>query len=180
MAIAPNEIMLKNVRLSYPSVFQTEVYNGEDTGKYAATFILDPKEHQALFDAAMDKINALIKESKITVKKDKICLREDDHGEGWTVKATNKTRPLVVNTDRSPLTEDDNVIYGGCYVNAKIGFWVQNNAYGKRVNANLLGMQFAKDGKPFGEKKVASADDFDAIEPADSFVAELAEDDAPF
>jgi hypothetical protein len=186
MAVAPNEIMLKNVRLAYPSLFKTEVYNGEDTGKYAGTFILDGKEHKAAHAQALKIIEQLIEDAKLTgkIKSDKICLKKDesDHNNtgGWVVKATNKTRPTVVNTDISPLTEDDNKIYGGCYVNVKIGFWVQNNAYGKRVNANLLGVQFAKDGKAFGEKKVASASDFDAIEPAASFVAEVADEDTPF
>lgn len=178
MALAPNEIMLKNVRLSYPSVFQTEVYNGDDTGKYAATFILDAKEHEQLQAQIIDKIQGMVKDAKVAVKKDKFCIKDDDQGEGWTIKASNKTRPLVINKDRSPLTEEDNVIYGGCYVNAKIGFWVQNNAYGKRVNANLLGIQFAKDGKPFGEKKVASADDFGVIE--DAYDPSTEDDDAPF
>ena len=34
------KVMLKNVRLSFPSLFATEVYGGEDTGKFAATFLI--------------------------------------------------------------------------------------------------------------------------------------------
>ena len=38
-----NRIILKNVRLSYPSIFKHALYNGESTGKYGATLLL-PKE----------------------------------------------------------------------------------------------------------------------------------------
>ena len=34
------KVMLKNVRLSFPSLFKTEQYAGEDTEKYAATFLI--------------------------------------------------------------------------------------------------------------------------------------------
>ena len=68
------------------------------------------------------------------------------------------------NKDKTPLTEDDNVIYGGCYVNAIIELWAQDNNYGKRINANLLGVQFHKDGEPFGGGGVSvKADDFDDV-----------------
>jgi hypothetical protein len=61
------------------------------------------------------------------------------------------------------LTEDDNVVYAGCYVNAIITLWVQNNSYGKRVNAQLDGVQFAKDGEPFGAGGI-DADEFDLLD----------------
>jgi len=31
-----SKLILKDVRLSFPSLFETELYNGNDTGKYAA------------------------------------------------------------------------------------------------------------------------------------------------
>lgn len=39
--------------------------------------------------------------------------------------------------------------YGGCYVNVQIDIWAQDNQYGKRVNAKLLGIQFSADGVAF-------------------------------
>ena len=58
--------------------------------------------------------------------------------------------------------EEDGVIYDGCYVTAIIGIWAQDNKFGKRINANLLGVQFKKDGDPLasGVEKV-NDDDFD-------------------
>jgi hypothetical protein len=70
-----------------------------------------------------------------------------------------------LNKDKSPLTEADGVVYSGCYVNGIIDLWAQNNNYGKRINATLLGVQFAGDGEAFSSGgSSASADDFDDID----------------
>lgn len=39
--------------------------------------------------------------------------------------------------------------YGGCYGNLQFDIWAQDNEYGKRVNAKLLGVQFNSDGLAF-------------------------------
>lgn len=163
------KIKLPNVRLSFPSVFQKASFNGNET-KYEATFLLNKKEHaeviQQIKDAIAEKVKNDLKGAKLAP--DKICLRDGDLAdyEGYdghmSLKASNSKRPTVVAKDKSPLTEDDNVIYGGCYVNAIVELWAQDNNYGKRINANLLGIQFHKDGEPFGGGGVSiKADDFD-------------------
>ena len=43
-----------------------------------------------------------------------------------------------------------------------IDVWAQNNQYGKRINAQLDGVQFVRDGEPFGEGGI-SVDAFDAF-----------------
>ena len=48
------------------------------------------------------------------------------------------------------LTRPQNRIYSGCYANVQIKLWAQNNKYGKRINAELLAVQFAADGPAFG------------------------------
>jgi len=80
----------------------------------------------------------------------------------YQLAASETKRPTVVNRDKSPLTEEDGVIYDGCYVTALVGFWAQDNKFGKRINANLLGVQFKKDGDPLasGVENV-NDDDFD-------------------
>ena len=94
---------------------------------------------------------------------------ENDNGEvpeylqnAYIVAASETKRPTVVNADKTPLTEEDAVIYDGCYVTAIINVWAQDNKFGKRINANLLGVQFKRDGDPLasGAEKV-SDDDFD-------------------
>ena len=40
--------------------------------------------------------------------------------------------------------------YGGCYVNAAVQLWVQDNDYGRAIRAKLIGIQFAGDGEALG------------------------------
>jgi len=51
--------------------------------------------------------------------------------------------------------------YSGCYVNATIVVWAQDNEHGKRVNAQLKAIQFYADGDAFGAAPSDPNDDFD-------------------
>jgi len=166
-----DKIKLQNVRLSFPSIFKKAQFEGVE-GKYEATLLLDKNDKKT--KAIMDKaINELIAEAKIKVPDDKKAIKdgdaifeekEYDGYEGhWAIKASSSRRPTVINRDKTPVTEDDNIVYAGCYVNAIISFWIQNNKYGKRVNANLYGIQFIKDGTPFGSGDFDVTDDFDEV-----------------
>ena len=80
----------------------------------------------------------------------------------YIFSASESTRPTLVDQHKNPVTEDDKVLYEGCYVTALVNVWPQDNKWGKRLNANLIGVQFKKDGEPFGEGgEKASDDDFD-------------------
>ena len=157
-----------NVRLSFPSLFQHAVFGENSTGKYEATFILNKNEHADVIEKIKAEIGKLMKDLKTKIPSDKICLKDGDESdkEGYqgcyTIKASTKKRPLVIDRDKSPLTEEDNKIYAGCYVNAIFSLWAQNNQYGKRINAQLDGVQFVKDGEPFGDSGV-SVSEFDAF-----------------
>ena len=79
-------------------------------------------------------------------------------------QAYNTVRPTVVDRDRSPLTAQDGKPYSGSYVNVIIDVWAQDNSYGKRINAQLQGVQFVRDGEAFsGGGTSADASDFDEI-----------------
>lgn len=164
-----SKIKIASTRLSFPSLFTTAQFSGEDTGKYEATFILDKVEHAETIKGIQAQIDHLLKnEIKGKLPSDKICLKDGDESgrpefEGkMTIKASTKRRPLVINRDKSPITEADNIIYAGCYVHAIISLWPQVNSYGKRINASLDGVQFARDGEPFGDGGI-SANEFDAF-----------------
>jgi len=51
--------------------------------------------------------------------------------------------------------------YSGCYVNATIVVWAQDNEHGKRVNAQLKALQFYAEGEAFGAAPSDPNDDFD-------------------
>lgn len=77
-------------------------------------------------------------------------------------------RPNVYNRDQSQLTEADGVIYSGCYAHVMFEVWAQDNSYGKRINAQITGVMFSRDGDSFGGGATpASADDFADLSAAD-------------
>ncbi len=165
-----SKIILKNARLSFPSVFRKAVFDGNET-KFEATFLINKAEGAAKIKEIKAAIEAMIKEDLKGAKlpPDKICLKDGDnidyagYAGTFSIKASSTKRPLAVDRDKSPLTEDDNKLYAGCYVNASLELWAQNNNYGKRINCNLLGIQFAKDGEPFADGVKGSVDDFDIV-----------------
>jgi len=157
-------------RLSFPNIFERASFEGQE-GKYEAT-ILFPKSDTETYDKIIAAIEQCKKENKNTkVPAAKYFIQDGDEKEYdgyegmWAVKAGNDKRPTVLNRDKTPLVKEDEVLYAGCYVNAIIEPWSQNNKWGKRINANLLGIQFVKDGEEFGDgAKVAGADEFDDLE----------------
>jgi len=163
------KIKVLNARLSFESLFRKATFGGEET-KFEGTFLI-PKS-----DPKVDEINAaieaLLKERNKgkPLAADKVCFKDGDtidydgYAGQMSIKASSAKRPMVIGTDRAPLTEEDGKIYSGCYVNAVIELWFQDNQYGKRINANLLGVQFVKDGQPFGDGVAASVDDFDELD----------------
>lgn len=170
------KIKLNNVRLSFPSIWRKSVYNGEET-KFEATFLIDKKTQGDKVKEIEAAIATMIKENLKGAKlgDDKKCLKDGDDFEyaGYaghmSIKASSTKRPLVIDRDKSSLTEEDGRIYAGCRVNATIELWAQNNTYGKRINANLLAVQFYKDDEPFADGQKASIDDFDAFNDDDEF-----------
>jgi hypothetical protein len=164
------KIILKDVRLSFPSLFHKAVFNGEET-KFEATFLINKATHGPKIKEINAEIDGLIKENLkgSKIPPDKICLKDGDnidyagYAGNMSLKASSTKRPIAIDRDKSPLTEDDNKFYAGCYVNASLELWVQNNQYGKRINCNLLGVQFHKDGEPFADGVKGSPDDFEAF-----------------
>ncbi len=165
-------IMIKNVRVSFPHLFTRPVINGEE-GKCGATLMLDPEKHTVSIKALNNQIAELFKE-KFKGRKlpaEKLCLRDgEDKGrpeyEGYQVLSANsKGKPFVISTNGTDTinNEDDCPIYAGCYVNAKVRLWAQDNNYGKRVNAELVAIQFAADGEALDGAHVSVEDAMDGF-----------------
>lgn len=172
----PAIIKLPIVRLSFPHLFQPHAMEEGQEKKYGATFLLDYDKHATLLDQIEDTIARVALDFWKKKQHFKTCLRDgnekanmEGYGDGvMFITASNKTRPPVVDGNRSPIVEEDGIIYAGCYVNASIRLWVQDNKWGKRVNAGLRAVQFVKDGESFGAGKVDVDTEFDDVEGADS------------
>lgn len=164
-------IKLEAVRLSFPSLFTPKAMEGSEP-KFSATLIMDNTKHAkliALMEKTIERLALDYWKKKTSFKS---CLRDgndkpemDGYGDGvMFVNASRKTRPAVVDRQVNPVTEEDGVIYAGCYVNATIRLWVQDNKFGKRVNAELRAVQFVKDGESFGAGPVNAEDEFKSLE----------------
>jgi hypothetical protein len=167
------KIKLNNVRLSFASLFKKATFGGEET-KFEGTFLIDKDDQADTIAEINTAIAAMLKEKKAKLSPDRICLKDGDeidydgYAGHMSIKASNAKRPIVIDRDKSPLVEDDGKPYSGCYVNAIVELWFQDNTWGKRVNANLLAVQFVRDGEPFGDGGAgASADDFDVVDGED-------------
>lgn len=171
------KIAINNARLAFPQLFTPEQFNGTGEAKYGCSLLLPPG-HPAIaqIEAAIDKVGSekwgktwpSVKKS--STAKDLNCLHDGDlkakyagfEGNMYvSCGAPEDKRPTVVDRNRSPLTAKDGKIYGGCYVNAIIVLWAQDNQFGQRVNAQITGVQFFADGDSFGGgASAAAADDF--------------------
>lgn len=186
------EVHLKNVRLSFPALFEPEVMQGSDgkaKPRYKANFLIDKSTPHG--EANHKAIIAAIKAVRVEkwgedypkLKPNQLAYRDgneenwDGYEGHWYVSANSpETRPpLVIDRNRSRLSAKSGRPYAGCYVNAIVRFWAQDDKeFGKRVNCSLEGVQFFKDGEAFGapqisEDRFESFDDdsdFDADEPS--------------
>ena len=183
------QVRLTNVRIAFPSLAKPEAF-GDGEPAYQAKFIIVPKSEQAkalkaaiasvASEAWKDKAAAVL---KLLTEDKKVCYveapyRNKKSGETYVgfedafyLSARNaKQRPTIIaktGTIVDDVAEIDRLIYSGCYVHATVDVWAQDNKWGRRVNATLTGVMFAKDGDAFGGTPVASASDF-----ADLAVAE--------
>lgn len=173
-------IRLDNVRIAFPHIFEPQESDEGGSPSYSAAFILPPDHPQ------LDAVRAAMKEAAKSFKKwdgkaeamykqveasGKLALHDgnskaDLSGYAGNMFVNSRARetepPKVLNRDRTPLTAREGRIYSGCYVNAVLQFWVQDNTYGKRINAQLCGVQFEADGDAFGGGRPASEDEFEA------------------
>lgn len=170
-------ITIKDVRCSFPNLFTARAFQEGQDPKFGMTALLDKKKHAK--DIA--KLREAIKEVATTHFKGSIpkglkhCLRDgsekadvDGYGDDiMFVSTSSAKRPQVVDRSLAPIAESDNKVYAGCYVNISFRLWVQDNKFGKRVNAQLRAVQFVRDGDPFGEAPVDPSEVFEAMDDDD-------------
>jgi len=161
------EVILKNVRLGvFPDLFIARQFDGKGEFKYKAVLIVpaDSAECLAVENAIMVAATAKwgvkapgILKSLMGQKKEcawinGITLGRPEYEGAWVLSAARRQKdgpPKVLARDKTPLTIESGKPYPGCYVNAKVQLWAQDNAFGKGMRCTLMAVQFVKDGEAF-------------------------------
>ena len=186
------EVILKNVRLSFPDLWKPgKPMNEGDVPKYGAQFIFDKDSEAAatakaaLMSAAQETFGANWQAIVGAMEKSKKCVRNGDDNltkdgtvrEGYAGKlyivARNKTKPLVIGPKRGAdgefprLTEEGGKPYGGCFVNVKVDIKAMKakDRIPNQIYATLQTVQFVGDGEAFGAAP-GTAEGFDDVEGA--------------
>lgn len=175
----PARVTLKDVRLSFAHLFRPQAFgDGDGEPKYNANFLIDDstKVGKANLDAIEDAIDHVKSEKwpkgAPKLSDEKVCLRDgnksdyDGYEDMFFVSANNAKAPLCLDRDKTEVVEADNVLYSGCYVDAIVRVWAQDNKWGKRINASLEAVRFRRDGEAFGAAP-PDPDDFDDLEDDD-------------
>jgi hypothetical protein len=171
------KLLINDARLAFPQLFEAQSINGEGEPAFSCALLLSKKHAQLAeiddaieavarekWGAKTDDILAKMKASGKTALHNGDLKSEYDGFAGMLyINARNKTRPTVVDRDRTPLVKADGKPYSGCYVNASIELWAQDNKYGKHINASLRGVQFLRDGDAFAGGGAASEDEFENL-----------------
>ena len=177
-------LLLKNVRISFPHLYNPHAFNGEGEAKYSAKFLI-PKGSDAerliqeeikkqAIAAFGDRAKNVLERQNVTDRK--LLKDGDDPVEGFTsdgepktgyaghyfIKGSSKTAPKVVGRNRQPLTEDSGLPYAGCMVNVQLDIWSQANQFGSFLNCKLLAVQYWADGERLGGESVANINAFDS------------------
>lgn len=181
--IPATRVMLEKVRLAFPTLNEPEQFNGEGKPRYSATLLLEKnspnhkacvaalraaaaaKWGEAKADAAVKSLTAGL---KVALADGDLKSQYDGFDGMMFVSAHSQAAnpPRLLDGQRKELPRNTPMIYAGCYVNASIEFWGQDNQYGKRINAQLRGVQFHSDGDSFGAGSAASPDEFGTVEGA--------------
>jgi hypothetical protein len=156
-----NIIILTNVRLRYEALFDARPTSDDkpDDLYYQATVVLDNDR-----DASqLDKADALTERIALDFFHKKVPLKHrpvrdgneksdvDGFGDGVSfIGCKRKSRPGVVDRELNPVSKEDGVFYPGCFVNISMRFFAYSHPTGgKGVSAELVSVQFVKDGERF-------------------------------
>lgn len=165
-------LLVNNVRASYPHVFKPWAKNPDkEKLRFSIRGLLDKKTQAEDIKALQKHIAGLMKEHfkgaiphAALFFRDGVSTAKPEQENTWLIAASEDRPPQVLNRDKSTIKESDDIIYAGCYVNLMIRPWAQNNVHGKRLNANLLAVQFVNDGERFGADRPDAAEEFDEVE----------------
>lgn len=185
------QILIENVRISYAYLYKPYVGKGDD-GKETRSYKLHalmPPTHPSLqvvknaqrAAAAVGWPGAHERVLLELAATDRLCLHDgtiykaDDpnYAGNKFVSASGKAKPRLVVTRNGANVEvgedDPCALYSGCWANVMVAIWPQGPAskpgkWGKRINAQLMGVQFLRHDEKFGGGgRIARPDEFGIV-----------------
>lgn len=173
------KVILNDVRLAFPNVFEARAAEGSTKEKFGATFLYEEGDdnHELLKQACEavlvekhgDKAGVIFKKyngaGRIWLFRDGDDKADQYAGfEGMMyLGANSERRPKLRAADGvTPIDASDGILYAGCYVRAIIDVY-EYKPKGGGVTAELLGIQFMRDGERLSGGGVASDDDFEPV-----------------
>jgi hypothetical protein len=188
----PYIVMLTNVRASFPTLLKPEASFKDGPLKFSCDFLMPPdhpdlqRMYSVIQLVATDKwkeqaqaVLSMIQterkfrcfgrgEERINQKK---MVPYDGYPGMFYVTGLSDSQPVLVQEDGTPVDARNQMavqaevrkIYGGCYVNACIKFFPQNNEAGRAIRCELIAIQFLSDGQPFGEGPIDLTGMFSAV-----------------
>lgn len=198
VAKGDGRFLLKGVRLSYAflhSPDEQENDEGKKTKSYRVALLL-PKATGERTKKKLDKVISDLIAAEYDgakVSSDRRFLRDGDEGESeeheghWVISVRESRRPTLVDRNREPVMEEDEVIYSGAWANVVIRPWAQNgksskkkNKYGKRINCGFDIVQQIMADEPLGGALRPDVDDvLDELDDDFDDVEDEEEDERP-
>jgi Protein of unknown function (DUF2815) len=172
-------------RVSYPTLNEPRQFQGEGKHRYSIDIVIDSEEAfnqiskigkaaivAAVGAAKADKVWAeLVAKNKVPFGSGALKASSAGYADAWFITAHTETTPTLLDNvageDGKPaaLKRPQSRIYSGCHANVVFALYYQSKW--QRLCASFSGVQFAGDGEAFGGSAAASADEFEAVEPAD-------------
>lgn len=192
-------LLLKNVRLSFPKIFEKTKTSEEGSLKYSLSCLLDPESStgkaniQAVKAMQMNLAKAQWKDNAEKILKamewDRRLLRPGEkatNAEGdvyagyedmFYVTASNTREIKVLNRDKSPVGKNDQEkFYGGCYADVVLSCYTitDRKKGGNGIFATIEIVRWRGDGEPFG---AAALDEEEWLEDLDDEDDDISTDD---
>lgn len=178
-------VMLENVRGAFVhGLFQASTVQGQGKPAYSFTAIIkrdDTKNIQKVLQGLVNAARAKWgpqgdAQYQALAAAGRICLRDGNSKPDIAgfpgnlfVGMRSPVQPKFFNEVPQEMTaaqaQATGKFYSGAYFNVSLAIWAQANTHGKRLNAQVRGIQQVADGEPLGGGgSVASAEEFGAVE----------------
>lgn len=150
-------VTVPKARASYPHVFKPTAFQGEGEPKFSTSLYVPKTEAEfiARLRAAQDSAVKALYGTKKPQNFETWGITDGDESDDeaaagcWIVKASNKQKPRVVDSQGQDILDELDV-YGGCYARASVVAKAYGSSNKGGVTLELLVFQKVDDGPAFG------------------------------